>query len=187
MSDGDVTGGDAPDEEIVHEFHDGADAPDCIVLRASSGKWVWVLIGSLVFLTFGAGLALGARTGAIAKGLGVVLIVMFGWCAVIALRQLMTPGALVITRLGFQVIGRGRVRSFAFAECGRFSVWRNPSRGSTMVVFDHVDDVDDLARMNRQLMGASRSLSESYGLPSQALADLLDDVRSGRRTPDTEA
>lgn len=187
MSDGDVTGGDAPDEEIVHEFHDGADAPACIVLRASSGKWVWVLIGSLVFLTFGAGLALGARTGAIAKGLGIVLIVMFGWCAVIALRQLMTPGALVITRLGFQVIGRGRVRSFAFADCGRFSVWRNPSRGSTMVVFDHVDDIDDLARMNRQLMGASRSLPESYGLPSQALADLLDDVRSGRRTPDTEA
>ena len=187
MSDGGLTGGDRPDDESRREFDDGADAPDSIVLRASSGKWVWVLIGSLVFLTFGAGLALGAQTGAIAKGLGVVLIVMFGGCALVALRQLTTPGALVITRLGFQVIGRGRVRLFAFADCGRLSVWRNPSRGSTMVVFDHVDDVDDLARMNRQLMGASRSLPDSYGLSTKALADLLEDVRSGRRTPDTKS
>jgi hypothetical protein len=164
--------------EDFENFEDD-DTPDQIILRASAGKWVWVLIGSLVFAMFGGGIALSAKTGVVAKGLGWFLVVLFGLCVVVALRELRAPGSLTISRRAIEVISRGRLTSFALADCSRFSAWRNPSRGNVVVVFDYSADGDtDLARMNRQLMGGSRSLMDGYGLSTESLVDLLNQARA---------
>lgn len=158
---------------------DDDDDDDRIVLRSSASSWVWVLIGSLVFATFGAGMALGERTGTVAKGIGWVLIGLFGFCAFTALRQIVAPGALLVSRTSIDVVSSRRHASFAVAECGAFTVWRNPSRGSTMVVFDYAPDgATPLAEENRRLMGGSRSLPGNFGVSPQDLAELLNGVRT---------
>jgi hypothetical protein len=161
---------------------DADDAGDRIVLRSSVAKWVWVLIGSLVFATFGGGMAFGERTGVVAAGIGWVLIALFGFCAFTALRQVVAPGSLLVSRTSIDVVSPRRHTSFAVADCGPFLVWRNPSHGTTMVVFDYARDGDsELARQNRHLMGGSRSLPGNYGVSAQDLADLLNDVRAANR------
>ena len=163
------------------EYDDG-DAGDRIVLRSSAASWVWVLIGSLVFATFGGGMAFGERTGAVAKGIGWALIALFGFCAFTALRQVVAPGSLLVSRTSIDIVGPRRHTSFAIADCGPFLVWRNPSRGTTMVVFDYAQDGEtELARQNRALMGGSRSLPGNYGVSAQDLAALLNDVRNASR------
>jgi len=160
------------------DSEDRSDEVDHIVLRASAVRWLWTLVGSAVFVAFGAGIALGARTGAVAKGIGWVLIVVFGSCALVALRQLTSPGSLTINPTSLDVIRHGRLTTFELAECGPFSTWRNPSRGTTMVVFDYRLDPDtELNRTNRAVMGGSRSLPDSYGLSASALAGLLNEAR----------
>ena len=167
---------------------DDADRDEQIVLRASAARWVWVLIGSLAFAMFGGAMSLGERTGAVAKGIGVVLLVLFGFCTIVALREMRAPGSLTITRHEMNIVSRGRLTTFALADCGRFSIWRNPSRGSTHVVFDYSADPDtDLNRANRRLMGGSRSLHESYGVSAESLVDLLNQARSAGRSADRQA
>lgn len=149
------------------------------MLRASAGKWVWVLIGALVFATFGAGLALSARTGTVAKVLGWGVVALFGFCVVIAIREMRAPGSLTISTQSIDVINRGRLSSFALADCSSFSAWRNPSTGNTMVVFDHAPDADtDVTRRNRDVMGGSRALVGEYGVSAHVLVDLLNQARA---------
>ena len=159
---------------------------DRVVLRASAAKWVWILIGSMVFLAFGAGMAFSDQTGTAAKAIGWFLVVLFGFCAVVALRQLVSPGSLTISRTTIDMIRNGRLTTFELADCSRFTTWRNPSRGVTTIVFDHLPDPDtDVTRTNREVMGGSRSLPDSYGLSAQALADLLNEARAaGLAEPD---
>ena len=167
------------DEASEHSDEQGPDEIDRVVLRASAARWVWILIGSMVFLAFGGGMALSARTGAAAKGIGWFIVVVFGFCAVVALRQLVSPGSLTISRTSIDMIRHGRLTTFDLADCGRFTTWRNPSRGTTTVVFDHVPDPDtEVTRTNRAVMGGSRSLPDSYGLSPQTLADLLNEARA---------
>jgi hypothetical protein len=146
--------------------HESEEVPDRILLRASSQRWIWVLIGSFVFVALGAGIALGNRVGAVATVIGGLIAVLFGACAVIALRQILTPGSLLITKTSMVVSAGGRLRTFDFADCGPFTAWRNPSRGNVIVVFDHLPTA------------ASRSLPETYGVPAQELADLLESIRA---------
>jgi hypothetical protein len=155
--------------------------PPRIVLRANSGKWVLILLGSLAFVLLGGAMALGAATSGLAKAIGGVLVVLFGFCAVTALRQILVPAVLVIGPEAFELIGRGRHTTFPFDECGRFMTWRNPSNAQTLVVFDFAGDGDtELARQNRALTGGSRSLPANYGVTADELARLLNDLR-GRR------
>jgi len=174
------------DEEFDGASGEGPEGADRVVLRASAAKWVWILIGSMVFLAFGAGMAFSDRTGAAAKAIGWFLVVMFGFCAVIALRQLVSPGSLTITSTTVDMIRNGRLTSFELVDCSRFTTWRNPSRGVTTVVFDYLPDPDtEVTRTNREVMGGSRSLPDSYGLSAQALADLLNEARAaGLAEPD---
>jgi hypothetical protein len=167
------------DEASGEDFEHEPDDVDRVVLRASAARWVWILIGSMVFFAFGGGMALSERTGAAAKGIGWCLVVVFGFCAVVALRQLVSPGSLTISRTTIDMIRHGRLTTFELADCGRFTTWRNPSRGTTTVVFDHLPDPDtEVTRTNRTVMGGSRSLPDSYGLSAQALADLLNEARA---------
>jgi hypothetical protein len=167
---------DEPDNDEWAD--DDASASDRIVLRASATRWMWSLIGSMVIITFGAGMGLGARTGVVGRGLGWFLVALFGFCAVVALRGVLDPGSLVISRSEIDMVRRGRLTTFALADCGRFKTWLNPNRGSAMVVFDYAPDGDsELHRANRRLMGGSRALSDSYGLSADALAKMLNDVR----------
>ena len=167
---------DEPDDdhEGDHEFA----APDHLVLRASTTRWVWVLIGSMVFVTIGGGMAFGVTTGVVAHAFGACTAVLFGFCAIVAIRQILNPGSLVISRDAIQMIRRGHVTIFGVKDCGRFTTWRNPSRGTVSVVFDYAPDGDtELNRTNRRLMGGSRSISDNYGLTPEALAHLLNEVR----------
>lgn len=158
---------------------DDEDCDGLIVLRASAGRWVWTLIGSLAFAMFGGAMILSEHTGAVAKGIGVVLLALFGFCAVVALREMRAPGSLMLSRHQMNIVSRGRLTTFALAECSRFSTWRNPSRGSTHVVFDYAGDPDtEVSRTNRRLMGGSRSLHESYGVSTESLVDLLNEART---------
>ena len=167
------------DDHLDHDDHDGDHDHGAIVLRASGAKWVWVLIGSLAFALFGAALALSVQTGVFAKGIGWVLLLMFGFCAVVSVRELRAPGSLAITKHEIDIIRRGRLTTFALADCGPFSAWRSPSKGTIMVVFDYVPDGDtDLARMNRQLMGGSRALIDAYGVSTDQLVELLNQARA---------
>lgn len=154
-----------PDQDPDPE-RDAGDVPDRILLRASAQRWIWVLIGSVVFVALGAGVALGNRVGAVATVIGAMVAVLFGACAVVALRQMLSPGSLLITRTSITLSAAGRLSTFELADCGPFTAWRNPSRGNVMVLFDHVPT------------GASRSLPETYGVPPQELADLLESIRT---------
>ena len=180
---------DEHDDERDDERDGHTDAQSWIVLRASAARWVWVLIGSLAFALFGGAMLASARTGVVAKGIGVVLLVLFGFCAVVALREMRAPGSLTVSRDEIMMVSRGRLTSFAMADCGPFRTWRNPSRGTTHVVFDYSADGDtELARTNRQLMGGSRSLHEGYGVSTESLVDLLNQARtagSGDRENET--
>ncbi len=158
---------------------DQPDEHDGIVLRASTTKWMWVLIGSVAIAMFGGSLALSQLTGVIAKALGWMLVASFGFCAFVAVRELRAPGSLWISSESIEVHSRGRLTTYALAHCSRFTTWRNPSKGTTIVVFDYSLDGDtDLARMNRQLMGGSRCLIEPYGVPTESLVDLLNQART---------
>lgn len=170
---------DGESNELGESSGDSSDnEPDRIVLQASAQKWIWVLIGSLVIVTFGVGMALGASTSGVAKGIGIVAAVFFGFCAFVALRQILAPGSLTITHTSIAIISSGRLTSFELADCGPFSAWRDPSRGTVRVVFDHhPDDDTPVTRMNRQLTGSSRSLPETYGASAEELATLLEGVR----------
>lgn len=152
------------------------------MLRASSQRWIWVLIGSVVFVALGTGIALGNRTGAVATVIGVVIALFFGFCAAVALRQILSPGSLLISRTSIVVSAPGRATVFDLSECGSFRTWRNPSRGNVIVVFDYQPDGDtDLALANRELTGASRSLPDTYGVAAQELAAMLESVRIANR------
>ena len=167
------------DESSGEHAEQELDEIDRVVLRASAARWVWILIGSMVFLAFGGGMAFSDRTGAAAKGIGWFLVAVFGFCAVVALRQLVSPGSLTISRTSIDMIRHGRLTTFELAGCSRFTTWRNPTRGVTTVVFDYRPDPDtETNRTNREIMGGSRSLPDSYGLSAQALADLLNDARA---------
>ncbi len=170
-----------PNDEMLDdgELDDEGDS-DGIALRASSMRWVWVLIGSMAFTTFGVALALGARTGIVANVIGGLLAIGFGYAAIVAIRQLLNPGALVVTGDAIEMLHRGRLTTFALADCGPFLTWRNPSSGTISVVFDYRPDEDnDTNRTNRRVMGGSRSLFENYGVSTDALADILNGVRNG--------
>ena len=157
---------------------EGDDRADRIVLRASAFRWVWVLIGSMAFVAFGVALALGAETSGVAQVIGWILVLLFVFCAVVALRQMIDPGSLVISRTTIDMLRRGRLTSFEFADCGEFTTWRNPSRGTTFVVFDHLPDGDtEIHRANRHAMGGTRLFIDNYGMSPDALADLLNSVR----------
>lgn len=145
------------------------DEPDRILLRASALRWIWVLIGSFVFVALGAGIALGNRVGAVATVIGAFIALLVGACAIVALRQILSPGSLLITRTSFVVSAAGRLTTFELSDCGPFTAWRNPSRGNVMVVFEHLPS------------GAERSLPETYGVPPQELADLLESIRTSPR------
>ena len=149
--------------------HDSEDVPDRILLRASAQRWIWVFIGSMVFVVLGGGIALGNRVGLVATAIGAFIAVLFAACAVIALRQILTPGSLLIDRTSLVISSGRRSTTFDFVDCGPFTAWRNPSRGNVLVVFDHLPT------------GASRSLPETYGVPPQELADLLESIRTSER------
>jgi energy-coupling factor transporter transmembrane protein EcfT len=153
---------------------------DGIVLRESATRWVWVLVGSVAFAALGAALALAAHAGVVAIIIGVLMVLLFGFCAVVAVRQLLNPGWLVVSGTAIEVVHRGRTTTFAYKDCGPFTTWRNPSRGTVSVVFDYAPDGDsEINRTNRRLMGGSRSLFDNYGMSPEALAKLLNDVRQG--------
>ncbi|MEO6125340.1 MAG: hypothetical protein ABIR32_16675 [Ilumatobacteraceae bacterium] len=156
-----------------------AEPEDRIVLRASALRWVWVLIGSMVFVALGAGIALGAKTGIVAQVIGGTIAVVFGFCAVVGVRQMLQPGSLAVGRSSIDMIRRGRLTTYEFVDCGRFTVWRNSSRGSSFVVFDYTPDGDtELHRANRQMMGGTRLFTDNYGISADDLATMLNDVRN---------
>jgi len=167
-------------DEVPEDAFDGEDdGTELIVLRASAARWLWVLIGSMVLVTFGAGLGFSARAGIIGNVIGAIIAVVFGYCAVVALRQILDPGSLAIERLAFSVNRRRSSTKFAFADCSRFTTWRNPSRGGTWVVFDYAPDDDTpVHRANRHLMGGSRAINENYGVTPEDLAELLNKIRN---------
>jgi len=167
------------DDEIdVDEIEDDG-VSDRLVLRASAMRWVWVIIASMVFVALGAAMALGESTSGVAQLIGWLLVVAFGFCAFVAVRQMVNPGSLVVSRTTIDMLHRGRLASFDFSDCGPFTTWRNPSRGQVYVVFDHRPDGDsELNRTNRRLMGGSRLLSDNYGMSAETLADLLEGVRT---------
>jgi hypothetical protein len=154
--------------------------PNHLMLRESPTRWVWVLVGSVAFAALGAALAVAAQAGVVAIVIGSLMVVLFGFCAVVAVRQLLNPGWLAITGTAIDVVHHGRTTTFALKDCGPFSTWRNPSRGTVSVVFDYAPDGDtEINRTNRRLMGGSRSLFDNYGMSPEDLADLLNDVRRG--------
>ena len=179
---------DSDDRSAESAEADADTSLDRIVLRASAIKWVWVFIGSMVFVTLAAGVALRAEAPLFAQTAGGAIALLFGFCAFVAVRQFLNPGSLVISRVAIDMIRRGRMTSFAFHDCGRFTTWLNPSRGNSMVVFDYRPDADtELHRTNRLLMGGSRSLTDNYGMSPESLAELLNQIRDRRPDEDSKA
>jgi hypothetical protein len=143
---------------------------------------MWPLIGSIVFVLIGAAMVLGETTHWLGKSIGAALVVVFGGCGIVAGREIVAPGALIISRRELQVMNLRRHTTFDLADCGHFAPWDNPGRGASVVVFDYARDGDsDLARENRHLMGGSRALPDNYGLRPEDLADLLNDARAAHR------
>ncbi|MCU1392281.1 MAG: hypothetical protein JWM34_709 [Ilumatobacteraceae bacterium] len=173
---------DGLDDGLGDGLDDGLDDEEGVVLRASSSRWVWSLIGSLVFLTFGAALTFSVHTGAVAKIIGGIIFATFAFCAFVAVRELAAPGSLVVTRTSVDMLTMRRHTSFALTDCSEFTTWRNPSRGTTSVVFDYAPDGDtELARENRRLMGGSRSIPDTFGVPAADLARLLNEAWAASR------
>ncbi|HRE01683.1 MAG TPA: hypothetical protein PLV68_10310 [Ilumatobacteraceae bacterium] len=176
-----------PDDPTTSAGGPTAPLPDDrIALRANATKWVWVTLGSLVFVLAGGVMVLSETTGGVAKALGWVLVLLFGMCLVVALRQMINPGALIIGSDSIETLARRRLTTYELRQCGPFGTWRNPSRNSWHVVFDYRQDSDDdpIHRANRQLMGGSRVLFEHYGVPAEELAEMLERARQRALTAD---
>jgi hypothetical protein len=144
------------------------------VFTASRRKWFRLLIACAAFVALGVVMAMSGELAAIA----------WLWVAssctglVVSAWQLVAPGRLVVSETEIEVRNLWRRWSRDLARCGPFSVWRAPTGGRTLVVFDHPDDESRRgARMNQRACGHSSALPDTYGRPAGELAQILNEAR----------
>lgn len=145
------------------------------VLRSSPRRTIGLLAGFAVAAAIG-GLMMrdDAPWGWAVVAFGVVGLVVF---LVIAVR----PNRLELTQGGLATVTLGRRWSAEWHECGEFRTWQGPDLGSSrMIVFDcSAPGVrgHPLEKLAESIAGANGGLPETYGLPADELAALLNRYR----------
>jgi hypothetical protein len=158
-----------------------ADDDHPVVLVASRRRWLGLLAIGVVFTAGGALMVSDGRAA------GWFAAIFFALCVVVSAAMVVRPSRLVIDGSGMTSYHLWRRDRFEFRECGPFSVWRNPiARSQTLVVFDWegAGRHRRLARLSKGLSGATSALPETYGMPAEQLALLLNrsrDCSTGRR------
>lgn len=149
------------------------------VLRSSRRRTLGLLALSLVFVVAGV-LMVGADAdyGWLVTAFGLVGTSVF---TVMVLR----PNRLELSEEGLTTVTLGRRWSVKWSECGEF----RPSKvdysvaGPSMIVFDcSAPGVRDhpLAAAAEALSGANAALPETYGMPAEKLAALLNSYREAK-------
>jgi hypothetical protein len=154
------------------------------VFTASRRKWSRLLLVFAAFVALGLATAVAGQPAAI----GWVVIGCSGTGLVVSAWQLIVPGRLVVTETEIEVRNLWRRWSRDLARCGPFLVWRAPTGGRSLVVFDHPDDESRRGpRMNQRACGHSSALPDTYGRRAGELARVLNEARAQARSRATNA
>jgi hypothetical protein len=153
---------------------DGAPLPDTLRLKPGRAKWLGVFAISAAFVAIA--VWLGPGDPVLFYGCGGFFLV----CALVALPQMIGVGAsLTLDRKGFEC--RTLFKSFRreWRDCSEFA----PRRIflNTFVAFETRQDIanhPNLSELNRQLVGASGALPDTFGLPLDELTDLMNAFRA---------
>lgn len=146
------------------------------VLRASI--WKWLLIGCIsVTFTFSGKLMLAER-----PVMGWLIILFFGAGACVSLLQVtIARGRLTLSEEGFEVSNLHKKYFDRWEDVSPFDVLNIP--GGPFVSYDRREDQGKmLADINRNLMGVSGMLPDSYGMNAVELATLMNAYRLNRIT-----
>jgi hypothetical protein len=145
-----------------------------LVFHASRRKWLWVLAGSLVFVSIGVMMVAGD------DAVGWFPLVFFGLCAAVALATIVFQPSIEIDDEGVTLRQFWRRVRYDFRNCGPFRTWRNPVVASNVLVVFDCESASHrwLSRANARLAGASCSLPDAFGMSAEGLADLLNERRA---------
>jgi len=148
--------------------------PAPLVLRSSRRKWLWVLAGSVVFVSIGVVAVVGG------DGLGWIPLAFFGLCAAVALATIVFPPSIEVDDEGVTLRQFWRRVRYDFQNCGRFRTWTNPFAPSNVLVVFDCESASHrwLSRANARLLGASCSLPDTFGMSAEGLAGLLNERRA---------
>jgi hypothetical protein len=149
--------------------------PGPVELRTARLKTLLLMLGAAVF----AGVVIWMLLSEPREGWRAWLL----WsCAVLIalsvpalLVVLVRGGGLVLTAQGFEIRHVRAPRMSSWQDVGPFEVVRLPPAFTPLVVYDDAGAADGaLARANAALMGRTSGLPDSYGLPHEELAALLN-------------
>lgn len=153
------------------------DLPETLELRGSRRKWFGMLALTAPF-TF-IGIFMITEGEAV---MGWICTIFFGLCALIFILQLIKPGRLTLGPDGFEQVMTGRTLTCRWEDVSDFGVYAmktNFVTTSKFVCFNRrVDEGKRMAAVNQALVGATAQLSDSFGMKTEALADLMNAFRA---------
>jgi hypothetical protein len=143
--------------------------PGPVTLYPSRRKWLFVLAGCLVFTAGGYAMILDRASG------GWFVLVVFGLGSVApAIALLPGAGRLVLDHDGFTSTSLFRSYRVRWQDAGGFDAVRVPPANIWLVGYDDVTVAGRrIAAINVALTGRNAALSDTYGLPADALAYLM--------------
>ena len=154
------------------------DPAGVVVLKMSRWRRFWLLVGSLLLATWSLGL-LVLHAGSFWGWAGVLL---FGASAVFLVIELLRPDSLTLGRDEFSFTSLGRRSRFAWADVAEFGLLVLPVRGGNtrQVGMRMKRSGSSLVESLLSGMGGrfDASLPDSYGLPVEELATLMEEWRS---------
>lgn len=116
------------------------------------------------------------------EGLAVLLvwpaIILFTIGVPFAALALLRGATLEMNAQGFELRSGLQRYSLPWSEASGFRAFYVPPAGHPGVVYDNAALASRVARANRFISGGSSGLSETYGLPPEELADLLNAWRA---------
>ena len=161
-----------------------------LVLQSSRRQYLRLLAIATVLVVTGIVIVLRSRQLADVVA-GWLVIAFFGAGAVLFVAVVIRPARLRVDDRSITLDRWGRRSTWALVDCGEFRVWRSryaPQR--PLVTFEYYGpggrrrSERRLDRLNRRLGGSTDTLPDTFGLPAEYLARLLNDRRAARPAPD---
>jgi hypothetical protein len=144
-----------------------------VTYRTRPAKMAFLVLGSLVFVSLG--LWLLPREPNIARA----CIIFFGLCALVGLVNLLPNSSyLTLTEKGFLLVSLFRKHFVEWSNVQSFVPVRIQRR--SMVGWNYSSEYRGSKRLrsvNSALAGVEAALPDTYGMPAEQLADLMNQLR----------
>ncbi|QDT09442.1 DUF2244 domain-containing protein [Planctomycetes bacterium K23_9] len=145
--------------------------PEEMTLHPSPKKWAFVFGVGILFCCGGVLLVI-QQPGLMSW----LVLAFFGLVAAVGLAMILSRRAhLTLHADRFEQSVLGRRFRYQWNEVSEFFVWKH--QYNSLVCFDVAKDKSVLGRMNRGLSGASGSLSDTFGIDAEDLAELMNRFR----------